>query len=104
MLYQYRRKIIIGIDLRMFQSLTRSPSMTKTSNVNRPLGELHSSSKEGYCAKELRLSQALQLLGKNIKTPRIRARLTIVKLLVHPVILRPTLQELDKYASSIAQP
>ena len=46
---------------------------------------------------------AFQLWGK-IKTPRIRARLTIVKLLVPPVILRPILQGLDKYKYSIAQP
>ena len=43
-------------------------------------------------------------MEKNTKTPRIRARLTIVKLLVPPVILRPTLQWLDKSKSSNTQP
>ena len=36
--------------------------------------------------------------------PRIQARLNIVKLLVPPVILRPTLQESDNSKYSNAQP
>ena len=58
------------------------------------------------CSKnhELRRTRAIQMLRKNIKTPRNRARLTIVKLLVPPVILRPTLQGSDTSKSSNAQP
>ena len=41
---------------------------------------------------------------KTIRTPRIRARLNIVKLPVPPVILRPTLQGLEHSKSSFAQP
>ena len=58
------------------------------------------------CSKnhELRRTRAIQKQKKSTKTPRIRAWLTIMKLLVPPVILRPTLQGSDTSKSSNPQP
>ena len=53
---------------------------------------------------DLRRTRAIQIVEKNRKTHRIRARLTIMNLPVPPVILRPTLQGLDKSKSSFAKP
>ena len=48
--------------------------------------------------------QCLPRRKERVGTPRIRARLTIVKLLVPPVIFHPSLKRLEQYESSIAQP
>ena len=48
--------------------------------------------------------QALPRRKKNIKTPRIRLRLNIVKLPQPPVILHPSLQALEHSKSCFAQP